>query len=289
MSALDWPTIMTALQHWVVAGSGLPADHVIWKYGKVARPTNDGVFIELSVFDMRQVAHDYVVKENNPLVFSAQTATIDVAGNRFVVPGHPFVTGDGSVNVLAGTAPSPFALSTSYWVIVLDANHVQLADSFKHAMQNQPLVLTDAGAGTIQLVRTTFCVRAGQEIKRTALGIRECTIELQAFAPEGTVYLAQAALTDVIASLSLHVDELLAAGIGCTDLGVAYINGGVRLLEGHRGSILEPRAICEITVYLGTLLQDTIGRVDSVSVTVKPSTDAGPLPQITLDMESPNE
>lgn len=282
-NAINWLSIMAALRTWIVAGSGLPDGSVIWKYGKVARPV--APFIELSIAELRQVSHDYNTTENNPLTFADTTVTVDVAGNRLVATAHPWVTGDGPINVTAGTTePTPLAALTGYWLIVLDTGHVRLADSFVHAMQGTAITLTGAGVGTIKVVQTTDTVRAGQELVRTSHGIRECTLEMQCFAPEGSVFIAQATLTDVLSSLSLHADTLNNAGIGITDLGVAYSQGGVRLLEGKRGSILEPRALCEVTFYVTTSMSDFITFVETVQIAVRPNSDAGELPEIDLSL-----
>ncbi len=286
MSAIDWATVMTALQNWVVEGSSLPATAVIWKYGKVARPPNSAPFVELSITDMRQVAHDYTTTQDNPFTFTDLPVTVDVGGNRMTATAHPFSTGDGPFNVTAVTTePAPVVALTKYWTIKLDANHFRLATTFRNAMAGTPITFTTVGVGTIKVVETPESVQQGKELIRTSRGIRQCTMEMQCFAPEGSVYLAQATLTDVIASLSLHVDELIAAGIGISDLGVAYINGGVRLLEGHRGSILEPRAIAEVSFYLNTALSDFVTYIESALVAVKPNSDAGELPEIDLTME----
>jgi hypothetical protein len=65
--------------------------------------------------------------------------TIDYLGGgvlQFTVPGHPFVTGY-TVQVAAGVLPDTIIADTDYWVIVLDADTIQLAAT-----------LADAQAGT---------------------------------------------------------------------------------------------------------------------------------------------
>lgn len=276
---MDWLTIMHAIRAWVVGGSGLPDGSVVWKYGSIARPV--APFIELSIMDMRQIAHDYILSAWNPLQVSSEAIAPTVSGNTFTATAHPYVSGDGPFTITtSGTMPTPFTVSTDYYVIVIDANTIRLAASFQDTVNLIPVVLTGVGSGTITLVPSDDTVRYGKEIQRTAIGQRECTIEMQAFGPEGSVYVAQQLLTNVLASLSLYADALDQAGVGITDLGVAYINGGVRLLEGKRGSILEPRAICEASFFTNVSATDFITFVETAQIAVKPQApDGSPLPE----------
>src|SRR6185312_15668994 len=164
MSAIDWPTIMSAIRAWVLGGSGLSDTSVYWKYGKVAR--QPAPFIELGIIEIEQPAHDYITKE--------------------YIPGNP----------------------------------------------------------------------NGSQLKRTAKGLRICTLEMQCFAPEGSTFQASQILTDVQAALSLYTQPLNIAGVGMSDVGVATTTSSVKILEGRRGSILEPRAICEMSFFTNSELSD---------------------------------
>jgi len=271
---------MSAIRAWVVGGSGLPDTSVYWKYGKVARQS--APFVELSVIDMEQPAHDYVDKTFNYYTFNPITVTIDVPGNRFTAVAHGMLTGDGPVRLNStGTAPTPFATGKDYWIIKLDADHFRLADTFLHAMASTPLVLTGAGTGTIT-VSGTQTLRVGQEIQRTAKGIRVCTLEMQCFAPEGSTYQAMQILTDVQGSLALYTQPLNIAGVGMSDVGVATTTSSVKILEGRRGSILEPRAICNMSFFVDSAMSDFTTFIQTVSVAITPqNVDGSALPVIT--------
>lgn len=277
-NAIDWVGIMHAIRLWIVGGSGLPDTQVYWKYGKVAR--QPAPFVELSIIDVDQIGHDYITSELNIFTFAAVTMVTDVPGNRFTAVAHGFLTGDGPVRITATTAPTPFALATDYWIIKLDADHFRLATKFQNAMNSIAPVLTGAGTGTIQIIGNST-VRAGQEIKRTAKGIRECTLEMQCFGPEGSVYVASSVLVDVVAALTLYTQPLNIAGVGMSDVGVATLASGVKLLEGRRGSILEPRAISQMSFYVNSAMSDFATFIESVQVAIKPqNVDGSALPEI---------
>jgi hypothetical protein len=280
MSAIDWTTIMSAIRAWVVGGSGLPDTAVFWKDGKLARPT--APFIELGIIEIGQPAHDYISKELNIFTFTPITVVADVPGNRFTAVAHGMLTGDGPVRLTTtGTAPTPFVTATDYWIIKLDADHFRLANTFVHAMAATPLALTGAGTGTIQVVGNST-LRAGIEIKRTAKGIRECTLEMQCFAPEGSVHVAQQILTDVQAALTLYTQPLNIAGVGMSDVGVATTTSSVKILEGRRGSILEPRAICEMSFFADSSISDFTTFIQTVQVAITPqNVDGTALPVIS--------
>lgn len=279
MSAIAWTSIMSAIRAWVVGSSGLPNTSVIWKYGKLARPVEP--FIELSIIDIGQPAHDYIDRRYNIFTFPAITVTPDVAGTRFTAVAHGMLTGDGPVRVTAtGTAPTPFVVATDYWIVKLDADHFRLASTFVNAMASTAITLTGAGTGTIQVVGN-LTLRAGQEIQRTARGIRECTLEMQCFGQEGMVHQATQILSDVTAGLSLYTQPLNIAGVGMSDVGVATLTSGVKLLEGRRGGILEPRAISEMTFYTNSAISDYSTFIQTVQVAIKPlNVDGSALPDI---------
>lgn len=298
MSGINWPAIKKAIQNWVVRGSGLPADRVLWTYEKAGRPP--APHIMLSVSSIRMLGHDFTTYEDSPLVFAPlAVASVDAAGNRLAIATHGLVTGDGPVRVSStGTLPAPLAPGVDYWVVAPDAGHVQLATTYEHTGGNNvarglgttpnPVTvidLTSIGSGTITLLATAETIRAGQELVARAQGQREATIGMQCFAPEGAGIQAVQILSDVLASLQLNVTALDNAGVGVSDFGEASAQGGVRLVEGHRGSILEPRAVCDLTVYLTSDIVGVETTVESVQARVLLQSDGGDaLPAIPVEI-----
>jgi hypothetical protein len=221
----------------------------------------------LTVQSIRNPVHDFSEKEDNPLTFSPLTVTaVDTAGDRLAIATHGLVTGDGPVRLASTSSlPAPLAAGTDYWIVAPDTGHVQLATTYEHTGGNNvarglgttpnPITvidLTTTGTGTITLSATADTVRAGQELVIRARGIREVVLHVDCFAPEGTGIQAAQILADVQASMQLYVSDLDAAGVGVSDFGEAFAQGGVKFLEGRRGSILEPRAMFDLTFYVSS-------------------------------------
>lgn len=75
--------------------------------------------------------------------------SVDFAANSLEVTGHDLSDGDGPFFLTTGdTLPAPLAELTPYWVIVVDANNLQLAASYEDSLNATPVDLTDAGTGT---------------------------------------------------------------------------------------------------------------------------------------------
>lgn len=288
MSSINWPAVQKAIQNWVVRGSGLAANRVIWSlYGS---PRPPAPHIVLSVTSVRGMAQDFITTAPKPLVVATQVVgAVSAAADTLTVTGHPYVTADGPFRLTTtGTLPGGLAPDTDYWIVVVDENTVQIADSFNDTGGNNvarglgtvpnPITVVDitsAGTGTMSIVPSEATVRAGEELQVIAQGDREITISFTCFAPEGAGVQAVEILTNVMASLQLNVTALDDAGIGVDDAG-AFARG-VRLLEGRRGDILEPRAMTELTVYvtsevLGveTTVTSIVGSVELQSVSGTP-------------------
>lgn len=72
---------------------------------------------------------------------------VDVPGSAFYIPAHGFVTGLKVRLTTTGTLPAPLLVATDYYVIVLDADTIQLASSEANALAGTFIVLTNAGTG----------------------------------------------------------------------------------------------------------------------------------------------
>lgn len=288
--AIAWDVAMPAIQLWVAAASGLDASAVVWSFQAApqARP-----YIELNISNTIQVAHDGVDEENNPLTFAPAVVMPDHTTSSFGWTGHGRTTGDGPVQLTTtGTVPTGTELLKDYWLIALDDNTVQLAETFQDTGGNYvgnpitPLAFSDNGTGVLTFSDTEDTVAVGSDVKRTASGLREVTLTLQCFADTGKGIQAMSILTTVVSSIALNVDALNDAGVGVTDVGVAYLAGGVRQLEGRRGSILEPRALCDLTVYMESELVDYIGSIGLIEMAVKlEQVDGTPLDEIDLEID----
>lgn len=64
MSSVAWTQIEEAIQAWIVAGSGLPSNHVLWSEEVGDRPS--GTYISMMIDGVDQPARDYTETKNNP-------------------------------------------------------------------------------------------------------------------------------------------------------------------------------------------------------------------------------
>jgi hypothetical protein len=290
---------MAAIQNWIVAATGLQSTYVLWTYYGAGRPSlsisdeTRNAFIELTFGTVSEPCHDWVTYDDNPLVFSPLTPG-SVVGDDVTITGHGLVSGDGPIQLSStGTLPAPLQALTNYWVIVIDPNTIQLAATFVETGGNYvgnpitPITLTSTGSGTITLSATDDTVRAGVELERTTQGPREMTLELECFGVEKSGILPLQLLTDVVASIPLNLDALDAAGLGMSELDTTNTQGGVRFMEGHRGSILEPRAQVQINLFTTASLTDFYTYIAELKATINAqSTDGTTLDTIPLDVLS---
>ena len=84
----------------------------------------------------------------------ASTA-VDPTSDELHIPGHGFVTGQYPPMFITSdtTLPTPLAVNTPYWPIVVDADHIKLATTFANAMGGTAIDITAAGAGDDTLTK----------------------------------------------------------------------------------------------------------------------------------------
>lgn len=75
-------------------------------------------------------------------------ATTDVSGNRISITNHGYQTGMAVQLTTTNTLPAPLALNTTYYVIVISANIIEIASSLANALAGTEITLSDVGAGT---------------------------------------------------------------------------------------------------------------------------------------------
>ena len=79
---------------------------------------------------------------------------VDVDSNNITIASHPYVTGTKAA-LTTSAADLPAGLSaTNYWVIVVDADTIQLATSLANATAGTEVNITDIGTGTHTLTAT---------------------------------------------------------------------------------------------------------------------------------------
>lgn len=73
---------------------------------------------------------------------------VNTGTERITVTGHGYSTGTVFTLTNPGTLPTPFVISTNYYVIRIDANTIQVATSLALALAGTPINITNAGSGT---------------------------------------------------------------------------------------------------------------------------------------------
>lgn len=277
MGAVDFVGIKAAIHKWVYESGSLPKTSVLWDFRGGERPP--APWISLSIVNIEQPSHDWLTVEDNLLsgliTPGPYTITsVSTVDGKVAIASHPFLSGDGPFTLHSTGAdyPAPWDDTTILWAIKADAGHIQLTDTFQKTGGNYvgnpvtPVVPTTTGSGLTLLLQDD-AVRAGIEITRRARGIRVVNFRVQCFGADKSGTQPMEILQDVISALPLYVYELDLAGVGMSSLGVADVDNGVKMVEGRRGGILEPRAVVEMSAYVGSEAVGTIGRIDRVQVT----------------------
>lgn len=116
--------------------------------GEIA--TADGVTLQWPFFApvMGTVLEPVGQIDLSQLAAFASTA-VDPTTDEIHIPGHGFTTGQYPPMFITTdtTLPSPLAVNTPYWPIVVDADHIKLATTHANAMGGTAIDITTAGAG----------------------------------------------------------------------------------------------------------------------------------------------
>ena len=250
---IPWTTVEKALHAWVIAGTGLAGTAIIWGAQGRERPTvTPAPYITMRLGPILRRGLDWIRYTPAPLTLTPIAITGE-AGGILAAPSHGLRQGDGPVQVMTtGTVPTGLALLTNYWAIPIDFGHLQLASTFQNAWVPTPVVVTDAGTGTVTLVSTSDTRRAGAELNANSEGMRKVTLSLQAFGGTATGGTSPTALLDAVVSrLPQQIKIMRPVGIGVTRC------GPVRVLDGVvYGTVMEPRAAVDFDLSLLSTVQD---------------------------------
>jgi hypothetical protein len=282
MSALPMTTIEDAIQAWLVAGSGLASDHVIW--GGQGNPRPAGEFIEMRLTVLEHRGRDWLDRTDN--VFTIPTLTISAVstgGDTLTITGHGLATGDGGITFASSlTLPAPLLAGVKYWPVVIDPNTIKVAATFQNAVAAVPIIidLQSAGSGVITIVATATAVHAGQEIAQKLRGPRRAMLTLECFAgaPTGGAATGTTSPTAVLHdAITSYATEVRSAALAAAGIGVGQIEP-IRSVDGVVNSVrLELRAIGTVYLHLASELAETSTYIQVVNVT-----DNVPTPPLTL-------
>lgn len=251
----DWVAIQAAMQQWVMNGSGLTDQQVVWGQQDAPRPPSPAITMRLS--NIAEQGRMWLDTSANPLTFTDLTVTsVDTTANTFAIAAHGLLTGDGPVQLTTtGALPTAsggnLVADTDYWVIAPDADHLQLARTYADTGGGQgagntatPIDLTGTGSGTIHVVATADTLRAGQEIEAVSRGLVTVTLELRCHSDSATgLNMAVALLERVRGRRYLPSQQAILDGV---NVGLTHVER-VRAILGIRDALLfEPRAYLDI-------------------------------------------
>jgi len=101
-------------------------------------------------------------EDSGPLVggvagvtFTPTQYTAANGADTFTIAAHGLATGDGPFHLVEGSGvlPTGLAENTEYWVIVVDANTIQLATTYANATASTPVAVDFTGDGTDDATR----------------------------------------------------------------------------------------------------------------------------------------
>lgn len=245
---IPWSTVENGIHSWVVSGSGLAADHVIWAQQSGPRPV--GVYISLRFITLRTLGRDWTNWTNNePLEVNVSVTAI--GSSTFTAVAHGLQTGDGPVRLTGASIPTGLAIDTDYWVIRIDADTFRLASSFENSMPPVSTALTFTGGSTpLTVVSTDDTERVGEELVYTTRGNREATLSVQCF---GNGVLGVTGSIDRLDRVVTAHDNptihsaLVAAGVGVLTM------GPITSFDGLIGQgLFEPRARMDVVIALAS-------------------------------------
>ncbi len=266
--ATDWDAIEAAIHAWVVAGSELDEEQVVWTQQPDApRPPEPAIMLKFYVVDETGIS--MVDVEDNPLVFADKTVSA-VSGNNLTSVAHGLLSGDGPVRITSSlTLPSPLLVDTNYWVIRVDADTIQLAANYINSggsysgNPQTPITLTSSGSGVITISDAANTLRAGAEILHVARGVTRLGLSLYCHTATGVSMGAAMAILRRVAEKSRLPSQkqiLSDANIGLVSI------ERTRPLYGTKDALLfEPRAWVDIHMTLPYEVSETgtiIGRTD---------------------------
>lgn len=273
---IDWVVVQRYIARWVAAGTGLDTDNILWSQNKAPRPAADGIVMR--IMGIEPIGDPWVDIVDNPLEFAdVVVEQVDFGANTLIITGHALQTGDGPINIESTlTLPGPLEADTNYWVIKVDDDTIQLADTYIHTggadIDGLPsgntvttINLADAGSGVITVSATPDSLRAGAEILHVARATTRATLLIECHTEDSVgMDMAVAVLHRLVARSTLpsQVALLEEAGIGVSEI------GRVRAIRGHLDALLfEPRAALEVLIIIASEDEEAGTIIQSADIT----------------------
>jgi hypothetical protein len=267
---LEIVAIQKALQNFVVACTGLPADHVVWAQQYAPRQTQSSIVMKFSF--VGDDGMPWIDTETNYYTFSDVVVTsVDDATGTLTKVTHGLLTGDGPIRLVGTDLPDGLEEDVNYWVIKTGADTFKLATTFLNAMNLSAITLADAGSGVITLVDTATTLRVGQEFTYLSRSLVKAVLSLECYTSRGVgVDMAAAVLWRINSKRRLPTPAQILedANVGIIDFGRVRVIDGVQDLV-----LLEPRAMVDIMLHLVSEDSETGGIIERTEITNEDTTD----------------
>lgn len=273
---IDWELFQRCVQRWVVRGSGLPTNKVLWSDPKAMRPAADGIV--LRIMKISTVGNTFRSIEDNALEFGDLTvASVDAGANTFTfAAAHGLTNGDGPVRLSSTlTVPGGTEEGVDYWVIYVSPTVIKLASSFRRTGGTyvddapsgndvEPVDLSSTGSGVLTISGTDETMRAGEEILHVLAGQVRVIVNIECHSAEATKNdMAAAILQRVSARANLpgQLEILEKAGAGIIEI------EDVVSVRGRSDAIMfEPRAVMDVLFSIVTRQTESGTIIHSVAV-----------------------
>lgn len=258
-----WVEKQKALQNWVVACTGLSADHVIWGGQQGFRPTQPAIV--MSLMFINDGGMPWVDHVNNTLTITPLTVTSDGVGTFTSAAAHGRTTGDGPFYLNGTDLPLGTDDETKYWLIVTSPTTFMLAISLANAVNGFSVVLSDAGSGTITLESSEETVPYGAELLFKQRALMKAILTLQCYTAVGVgLDMAQAILWRVNAKRLLpSIKDIIES----KNIGVIGVEQ-VRTIGGTQDLVLfEPRAFVDVQLHITSEDEETGNGIERTVIT----------------------
>lgn len=79
---IDLTIVENALHDWIVAATGIPADHVLWADQAFERPSDDAPWVAMRIETIQRIGQDWHVSSDHPAPTAGAEILHTVNGNR---------------------------------------------------------------------------------------------------------------------------------------------------------------------------------------------------------------
>lgn len=124
----------------------------LWDLTNIATAQN----YDLTLDFLPRLAIQVRLTDATPAAKTFTDTDVDVVLDKITISSHGFVTGLKGQFTTTGTLPGGLSAATDYWIIKLDNDTVQVADSLANAEAGTYVLINSTGSGTQTFTPTAF-------------------------------------------------------------------------------------------------------------------------------------